>query len=100
MLSCTAWNNFSEIGGLGYLDDAGRHASKVIFKSEHVLKHLKVMPHITLTMRENAIRADLARRPLTKMFETRTIQVGGRTLEYRAHRLNDGSINVGTHFFR
>jgi RHS repeat-associated protein len=81
--------------------ERGASVSKVeniIFKSDHVAKHL--VSGVSQESMEAAIKADLLRTGLKQQYEQRTITFSGKLLEYRAYTLPDGTINVGTYFFK
>lgn len=75
-------------------------AGKIVFKSGHVAKHLK-KTNIPQSKQEQAIRNDIINKgvPLSPGSEIRRdIWIQGELFEYRAYRLPDGNVSVGTYF--
>ena len=76
-------------------------AARIVIKTEHAARHLEGTG-LAVDAVENAIRSDIGKSSIEKVGETviRTIQVEGKTIEYRAHKLDDGTISVGTYFLK
>jgi len=82
------------VPGVGPLSKVG----KVVFKGEHVAKHL-LKTDISQAAQEQVIRNDIVSKGMQgQQYVTRDIQINGQTFEYRAYQLSDGTISVGTYF--
>jgi RHS repeat-associated protein len=90
----------ASLGFIPIVGNAGK-AMNIIFKTAHVANqadHLRA--GISIATMEASIRSHLLKNPLSQQYETRTIILQGMQMEYRAYRLPDGTINVGTYFFK
>jgi RHS repeat-associated protein len=93
--------SFTPIGPFGPDEIRGAGALKIIINHEHAAQHLEQIG-LSKSVIDAAIKADIMKQgagPL-ETFVSRTINVGGKQIEYHPWTLPNGIINVGTYFIR
>jgi hypothetical protein len=89
-----------EVGGAAALETAiDSEASSIEFgktadQTAHALRHV-IEEGLNPDEVQEAIKGDIGNGNIQAGSNTRTIEVGGKTLRYNAYRLPNGAINVG-----